>query len=252
MPNRYTRDEIIKVAIDMAVLPNLEVHDVPNGVVSQNAFSIQWLQDILDYWYHMIPMSATVDKVNINCTANSDTVVLPSDFIVDVRNGLLVQSVPGNNVSFKKAGRLSLQKFINSQLQNQYITGQVVNYPIFYCVAGDDGNIVTQYQTMLVTPTPTINTICQLWYYKLPPRLEANQRPKMADDYVCVEYVRLRALEWAGIAQLGTAHKYCAEIVSKMKASGLFNEPEDDSIPMSEQVYSRTQQTNINSWMGPV
>ncbi len=249
MPSRYTRDELILVAIQMAQLPNLENHDVPDGVVQQDAYAIQWLQDILDFWYHIMPFSATVAEVPLTCTANSDSIVLPSDFILDVRNGLEVQTVPGDVYSYQKKYRLPLQKFRNQRLHNQNAQG--VKYPEYYCIVGDDGNVVTQYQTMRVTPTPQIATLCNLWYYQLPPRLEANQRPKFPDDYACKEYIRLRALEWAGINTPGIAQKFTTEIVAKYKASGLLNEPEDDEIPMDELSYRhRGQGITPYGWMG--
>lgn len=249
MPNRYVRDQLVLIALDMAQLPNLTVHDAPNGVVQQHAFAIQWLQDILDYWYHMCPFSATVVKQPMSLTANTDTVTLPDDFILDVRNGLLVQTTPGDNTSYRRRFRVPLQKFINRQVVYQKSTH--INYPDFYCVVGDDGNIMTQHQTMKVTPTPSINTQCQLWYYQLPAVLKANQKPKFPNDYCCVEYLRIRAHEWQGLYEPGTAQKFCDKIVSSMKASGLFNEPEDDEIPFDEQSYRKTDSNgNPFSWMG--
>ena len=251
MPNRYTRDEIILVALGMAQLANLERHDAPFGVVVPEAFSLQWLQDILDFWYHIAPFSATVVKIPINCTTNSDTIILPADFILDVRNGLLVQTVPNDIRSYKRAIRVPLQKFINRQIHTQQQAGDV-KYPAFYCIVGDDGVITTQYQTMLVAPTPTIATQCQLWYYQLPALLTATQKPKFPDDYACIEYIRLRALEWAGIMTPGTAKKFCTDIVAQYKAAGLLNEPEDDEIPMDEQVYRRGSSNRhaVYGWMG--
>jgi hypothetical protein len=187
--------------------------------------------------------------VPITCTANSDTIVLPNDFILDVRNGLEVQTIPGDVNSYEKKQRLSLQKFRNRRLQHQ--NSQNIKFPDYYCVVGDDGNVMTQYQTMRVTPTPTIATQCILWYYQQPAKLESNQKPKMPDDYACIEYIRLRALEWAGINTPGTAQKFCTDIVSKYKASGLLNEPEDDEIPMDDQVYRGRSMRNTYSWMGP-
>lgn len=252
MPNRYVRDQLILIALAMAQLPNLEVHDAPNGVVQQNAYSIQWLQDILDFWYHMVPFSATVKKVSINCTAHSDTITMPSDFILDVRNGLLTRRVPDNSNSYERRMRMPLQKFINRQITFQGATE--VNFPLYYCVAGDDGDVLTQQQTMLVTPTPTINTQCLLWYYQLPPPLEANHRPKFPNDYVCIEYLRIRAHEWQGLYEPGTAQKFCNTIVANMKANNLMNEPEDDEIPMDENVYLKRNSADMNTyrWMGPV
>ncbi len=251
MPNRYCRDELIAIALNMVLLPNLEVHDMPDGIVMPDAFCIRWLQDILDFWYHLCPFSATVNKVSLNCTANNDKVILPADFIIDVRNGYLVQTKVGDVSSMRRILRVPLQKFINRQISSQSIGGTIL-HPYVYSVVGDDGVDVTQYQTMLITPTPTINTIGQLWYYKLPPVLSAYTKPKFPDDYACIEYLRIRALEWAHIYEPGTAHKFCNKIVADMKSAGLMNEPEDDEIPMDELTFTKGNvYTNSYSWMGP-
>jgi hypothetical protein len=242
---------LINIALDIAQLSNLDVHDRPAGTITATAFSIKWLQDILDFWYHIMPFSATVVDIGINCTANNDFITLPSDFILDVRNGLEVQTVPGDVNSYVKKYRLSLQKFRNERLRHQGAQG--VKYPEYYCVVGDDGVVATQYQKMRITPTPSIATVCRLWYYQLPPVITGTQKPKFPDDYACIEYVRLRALEWAGINTPGTAQKFCTDIVSKYKASGLLNEPEDDEIPMDELSYrGRGRQVGHTAWMGPV
>ena len=235
----------------MAQLPNLEVHDAPNGVVQQNAFSVQWLQDILDFWYHMVPFSATVKKISINSVANIDSIILPSDFILDVRNGLLVRKVPNDANSYQRRLRLPLQKFINRQVIFQGSTD--VNFPLYYCIVGDDGSVLTQQQTMLLTPTPTIIAQCQLWYYQLPPPLEANHRPKFPNDYVCIEYLRIRAHEWQGLYEPGTSQKFCDSIIKNMKANNLMNEPENDEIPMDENVYLKRNSDTVDmwGWMGP-
>ena len=250
MTNLYCRDEIILIGLAMAQLPNLEIHDAPDGVVQEEAYAVQWLQDILNFFYSVVPFSATAKKsTSVTCTANSDTVTLPADFIVDVRNGLLVQTIPGDPTSFKRTMQVSLQKFINRQLAYQNSTNAL--FPYFYCVVGDDENPLTNYREMLITPTPTINTVCNLWYYYRPPRLEANHKPKFPDDYACIEYVRLRAHEWAGILQPGTAQKFCIDEVARYKAAGLLNEPEDDEIPMDTLVYRQGRNITDNySWMG--
>lgn len=253
MPNRYVRDEIISIALNVLQLPNLEIHDMPNGVVQSDAYCIQWLQDILDFWYHMVPFSATVVSAALNCTANQSYITLPSDFILDVRNGYLIQAVEGDSLSFKRIYRVPLQKFINRQLASQKYTN--VKYPIFYSVIGDDNNILTQQQLMQITPTPTVSTIGRLWYYKLPAVLQSNERPKFPNDYVCIEYLRIRALEWARIMEPGTAQRFCDKIVAGMKANGLINEPEDDEIPFDSLVYHKPYSLTNNStyvWLGPV
>lgn len=248
MPNRYVRDELIMIALNMAQLPNLNVHDIPNGVVQQDAFAIQWLQDILDFWYHMVPFSAAVTSVPLHCTANSDSVILPSDFILDVRNGYLVQTIVGDALSLRRRIRIPLQKFINKKIGYQKAAD--VKFPSFYCI--QDIDTATQQQLMKVTPTPNVATQGQLWYYQLPAVLSASDKPRFPNDYVCLEYIRIRALEWARVFDPGTAHKFCEKIVSGMKAAGLMNEPEDDEVPFDDLVYNRGGLGNGYQWMGAV
>ena len=249
MPNRYVRDELIGIALDQAVLPNLKIHDMPDGVVQPDAYSIQWLQDILDFWYHMVPFSATVDYVTLNAVANQDYILLPTDFILDVRNGYVVETVPGDTTSLRRRERVSLQKFINRQLYHQKTTS--ATYPSFYCIVGDDAT--TQQQKLKITPTPSMATQGKLWYYKLPTKLNSNDKPKFPNDYVCIEYVRIRAKEWANIFEPGTAQKFCDKIVAGMKAAGLMNEPEDDEIPMDTLYYHKSRgEFATYAWMGQV
>lgn len=247
MPNRYARDELIKIALNMAQLPNLEVHDMPNGVVAQDAFCIQWLQDILDFWYHMVPFSASVVAVTLNATPQQGYVTLPSDFILDVRNGYLVRMDAADPFSYRRVHRLPLQKYLNRTLAFQSTTQRVV-CPSFYCVQGVSA---TGRQLMQVTPTPTIATQGTLWYYQLPPLLAADDVPRFPNDYVCIEYIRIRALEWARVFDPGTAQKFCDKVVAGMKAAGLMNEPEDDEVPFDTLVYSKGGSGNGYAWMGP-
>jgi hypothetical protein len=250
MPNRYVRDELIMIALDQVSLPNLKVHEAPDGIVRSDAYSIQWLQDILDFWYHMVPFSATVGTATVTCTPNSHTVTLPADFILDVRNGYTVQAVPGDATSMRRTLRLPLQRFINRRLQSQRVASAL--FPLYYCVVGDDEVALTQYQIMQVSPAPSIATVGQLWYYKLPPVLTANTKPKFPNDYACIEYLKIRMLEWAHLFDPGTAQKFCDKIVGGMKAAGLMNEPEDDEIPMDTEVYRRPGSGAGYGWMGPL
>lgn len=253
MPNRYARDELIKIALQQAQLPQLEHHDMPNGVVMPDAYCIQFLQDILDFWYHMVPFSATVKMVYLNCTAHQNYIVLPSDFILDVRNGYTVQTIQNNTQSYKRTFRLPLQKFINRRLYYQNKTDAL--YPCFYCIQGDD-NTSTQYQTMQIEPVPVVATSGQLWYYALPPVLTAVQKPKFPNDYVCIEYVRIRAREWAGILPIGSAQQFCDKVVGGMKSAGLMNEPEDDEIPFDQLSFKHagigSLYNSTYAWMGSV
>jgi len=252
VPNRYTRDELIKIALQMAQLPNLEAHDMPNGVVQPDAFAIQWLQDILDFWYHMVPFSATVKTTTLSAVANQGHIVLPSNFILDVRNGYTVNKIPGDNTTKRRVIRIPLQKFINRRLL--YQTSTNIDYPYFYCIQGDDDVVATQYQHMQITPTPNIATVGQLWYYALPAVLSSGERPKFPSDYVCIEYIRIRGLEWSRIYEPGTAQKFCEKVVAGMRAAGLMNEPEDDEIPFDNLTFRHKGGSGLYNttyaWMG--
>jgi hypothetical protein len=250
MPCVYTRDEIIHTALKQAQLPNLTVHDMPDGVVLQDAFCIDWLQEILNMWYHIAPFSATVEELPITCTANSDKIILPHDFMLDVRNGLHIRRSPDDPESLRKVHRVPLQKFLNRKLHFQRTRD--IKTPDFYCIVGDDGDILTQYQVMRITPTPTINAQGILWYYKLPPPLQANHKPKLPNDMLAIKYVYIRAHEWAGIYKPGTADEYCTKELQRMKGAGLLNEPEDDEIPFDDMVYTKRDEAyhSTYGWMG--
>lgn len=249
MPNRYCRDELIKVALDMVHLPNLEAHDMPHGVVQQDAFAIQWLQDILDFWYNMIPFSSTVTSAPLPIAAHQSTLVLPEDLILDVRNGYIVRTILDNPQSNKRMRRLPFQKFLPRTVHYSNAVQASILYPYFYCIIGRQGN----QQTMMVAPVPTVNVLGTLWYYQLPPRLEAGDKPTAPSDYICAEYIRVRALEWANLIEPGMAQKFCDKLVGAAKAAGLLNEPEDDEVPFDDLTLQRgTGYSNTYAWMGPI
>jgi hypothetical protein len=243
MPSRYTRDELIRIAISMAQVPNLEHHDIPNGVVQVDAFAIQWLQDILDFWYHMVPFSSTVTKTSVPVLAQTNDIPLPDDFILDVRNGYIVQAT-SETTSKRRTHRVPLQTWINRDLYYQSTTNPSHNTcPGFYMI--QDG-------MLKVTPQSSVARSAELWYYALPPILESHQKPTFPNDYVITEYIRIRALEWCRAIEPGIAQKFCDKIMASMKANGLLNEPEDDAIPFDDLTYRHhgTGQTAF-SWMGP-
>lgn len=242
MLNRYCRDELILKAFDQVQVPNLKVHDAPDGTVLPEAFTIGWMQDILDFWYAMVPFSTTVTKTGLNATANTGTITLPDDFILDVRNGYITRLVPDNPNSMQRRHRLPFQKFLRRQLFFQGTTS--CNYPYFYCVLG---------HVLHITPIPTIDTLGDIWYYQMPAVLEANDKPVVASDYVLIEYLKIRMLEWVGKYEVGTAQKFCDKILGGMKAAGLLNEPEDDEIPFDEMTYTNHGgRGQPSTWMGPV
>lgn len=238
MANRYTRDELAIRALDQSQAVNLINHDFPGGVIANDAFSIQWLQDVIDFWYHILPFSATVVNTPFNLVAQQQDYTLPSNFILDVRNGLIVQDTNDSNSKSRKL-RIPLQKWINRDLHYQ---GSAETTTRFYTILGN---------VLKVTPIPTEARVGSLWYYKLPAALQSNDVPAFPNDYTIIEYIRIRAREWVGAYDPGTAQKFCDKLVEKMKASGLMNEPEDDEIPFDPLVHTQGGYKANYAWMGP-
>ena len=247
MPNRYCRDEILHIALDMAHLPNIDIRERPDGVILPTAHSIQWLQDILDWWYEIVPFSTTVVSTTLNLTANVSTATLPIDFIIDVRNGYTVESVAGDSKSYMRTLRLPFQKFLNAQLRSQKAGN--TNIPSYYCIRGKANN---RQKLLNVTPTPTQNVNGILWYYQLPAVLQATDFPEVASDKILIEYVRIRACEQMRVYDPGTAEKYCERLLSMVKAAGLLNEPEDDEIPLDTHAMRPGNYNSPYAWIGPV
>lgn len=238
MPNRYKRDELISTALNMSQVVQLIKHDCPDGVVQTEAYSIQWLQDIIDFWYHMVPFSSGVTMVQLNIPAHTNAIPVPDDFILDVRNGYLIQTTEDSN-SKRRMIRVPLQKWINRDLHAQ---GQSANHSVFYMVQG---------RTIKVTPAGNVDRNAWLWYYFLPPTLLSNDTPLFPNDYVMTEYLRIRALEWCGSFEPGTAQKFCDKVVGGMKAAGLMNESEDDEIPFDTLVHIPHGRYDAYAWLGP-
>lgn len=238
MPNRYCRDELIVTALNMSQAVQLIRHDCPDGVVQIDAYSIQWLQDIIDFWYHMVPFSSGVTDIQLNIPAHTTEIPVPENFILDVRNGYIIQQTD-SLTSKRRMIRVPLQKWINRDLSYQ---GQTADSSIFYMVQG---------RVIKVTPQSSTVKQARLWYYFLPPALYSEEKPLFPNDYVIVEYLRIRALEWCRHFEPGTAQKFCDKIVGGMKAAGLMNEPETDEIPFDELTYHPHGRIDAYSWLGP-
>jgi hypothetical protein len=252
MPNRLVRDQIILEVVEMVNLGNFRTATAPHGVVLQHAPAIGWLQYIVDFYHHTVPFSSTVKLLTpLPCIARQDYLTLPDDFIVDMRNGYVVQTIPSDTNSLQRTHRVSSQKFLTRKLWGQRATN--ITYPIFYNIVGKEPT--SDAQRMVITPTPTINTVGYLCYYALPPVMAAGDKPGIPNaDYICTEYVRIRAMEWANLYEPGTAQKFTDKLVVVLKAGGLLNEPEDDDVPFDDLTFipgSYSQGYDVFSMMGP-
>jgi hypothetical protein len=245
MINRYTRDELIMAALQMADVPSLIPIDMPDGVITEDAMSVGWLQEILDFWYTKVPFSCTIKKSTLTIAANSQTLEMPDDFILDVRDGLIVQDTSATDSKTRKY-RTPLQDWITIDLSYQGRTD--IKTPYWYTVLYDEELDKT---IMKTTPVTNEDRSAELWYYQLPPKLGPNQRPRFVSDYIIKEYIRIRALEWCRAYEPGTAQKFCDKLVGGMKAGGLLNEPENTRIPFAHDSFLPKPNATPFTWMGP-
>lgn len=242
---RYTRDELIVQGLELSGSPTLLQHDVPNGIVRQDAFSIRWLQNALDMCYRKYPFSSTILTASMSLGIGSNELVLsadntkflPTDFILDVRDGLIVQI---SNQEYRMQ-RISYQYYLNYRIQNTNNNNSTRTY--CYTIVGNK---------ILVWPMVNVGLNITLHYYALPAVLQSNDYPDFPDEWVLVEYVRLKALEWTRSLDLGTAERFMTEALAKLRASGLLHDSEYDVVPIkNNQVFLNDNIYNRYSWMGP-
>jgi len=238
---RYDRDELIAQGLDLAASPTLVAHDMPGGTVDPEAYAIQWLQNALDMFHMRFPFSADVASVGVTFRAGNPDVILsdgtnmylPSNWIVDVRNGLLMQQSPTQSYRLR---RTSFQSWLDrSTLSPSGLSAGA------YCVAQNRLKIVP------TVPTQMSGT---LWYYALPAPLDAHDSPNFPDPWVLIEFVRFKALEWTRSADPGTAQAYMQRQLASLRATGLLNEPEYDVVPLENNQAWRDQTASPYAWMG--
>lgn len=246
--NRLSRDEILHTALDMADIPTLDAKDRPDGVLLPRAISIQWLQQAMDAFHKRYPFATDVQTATMLYPANSDrlvvaddtTLFLPTDFILDVTNGLLLRPDPDNLEG--RLRRRSLQSFIDIQLQYQRYKGQ---YPVSYCVFGDEH--------IRVAPISETSYQLTLWYFKQPATLRAEDIPKGMDEWCLVEYIRMRALEWIRLLPPDSAKTYLNKELANLKTIGLMNNAEYEKLPLQNIVFLDAMLGTSSSpfaWMG--
>lgn len=242
---RYTRDEIILQGLELAASPTVMQHDMPGGILQGNAYSIYWLQNALDTFHSKFPFSGDVQSTSITLPANADdlyigassTAYLPTDYILDVRNGITV-TVNNQNYRLK---RLAFQSFLNAQLANQN-TSVVANYPTNYCKINGRFKFSPRIRTSL---TGT------LYYFAMPAKIDHNDVVPFPDEHSLIEFIRLKALEFSRALEPGTAVAYLNKELARFRADGLLDEAEYEAPPLeNNMVIGDPVTVNINSWMG--
>ncbi len=234
--NRLTRDEILHRALDMVDSRSLDAHDRPeNTVIVDEAHSVAWLQDGLDYFHHAFPWQGTLKTTTLTLPANSNgPIALPGDFILDVRNGVVLDPT---TTTAPRLRRWPVQKYISATAGTTS-----AGTPRVYTWYGD---------ALYVHPKPATTLTATLWYHALPTELKATQKPTFPSDWVLVEFVRLRGLEWLRAVDPGTARTYAEKEIARLRASGLVGEPEDDELPLDSATYLPGG-SDRNAWMGEV
>lgn len=224
--NRRTRDAILLEALKMAEVPSLNVLDVSNGnphtgVINAAAMTIGWLQDAIDLFHGRFPWAAVAGPPVIgNFTAGSNVYQLPTDFILDVKDGLLVE-VNGR-----------MRRVLRKPLQNAIDLGYNIpsGVPRIYTFSGT---------AFVVAPVPDQDYPGHLWYYRLPPLLVGATIPRFPSDLILIEFVRIRAMEWIRAAPPGAALAYAERQVYELRKSGLGNEPENEDVPLDTRTFIR-------------
>jgi hypothetical protein len=241
---RYTRDEIIIQGIELSASPTVIQHDIPGGILQPNAYAIKWLQNALDMFHNKFPFSGDVQSTSITLPVGSHdiyltgspSVYLPTDYILDIRNGIIINY---NNQLFRLK-RVSFQDYLSADLSNQNITNAV--RPSCYTKINE---------RFKFTPLITSALTGTLWYFAMPALLDYNDYPAFPDEQTLIEFIRLKALEWTRSIEVGTAVAYMNKELARFRADGLLDDAEYDVAPLeNNQVIQDGQLFNRNNWMG--
>lgn len=225
----------------MAEVPSLYQLDISNGnpytgTIKTTALTIGWLQQGIDLFYSRFPWASTISVLQSAFTAHQNFYNLPTNFIMDVRDALLV-------IVNGKAQRLR-----RKPLQNAISAGYNLpeGVPRIYTLSAT---------TLLVAPTPDQSYPGHLWYYYLPAALLGSSIPQFPSDLTLIEYVRVRAMEWIRAAPPGSALNYAEIQIGMLIKSGLGYEPENQEVPLDHEVFipgAGQGWSGSSSWLGEV
>jgi len=218
--NRLNRDQILQRALDLADSPTLDKKDRPGGIIQVNAFSITWLQEALDKFHKKFPFAADIKSVTLNIAALDNTFALPADYILDYKDGVLLND---------DAGRLRRRtlSFILNQTQGT-TSSPHKSVPKIYAPRG--GTLIADFY-----PRADKVYTATFHYYALPAVLAKGDVPSFPDDAILVEYVWIKAQEWHRAVPPGTAITFANQQIADLQKSGIGIEPEEDEIPLGEQ-----------------
>ena len=229
--NRLTRDEILLRALDMVDSPSLDQKARPLGSIDPQSYVIGWLQEGLDYFQRKIPWSGLLASTPFTL-AGTDLYDLPADFVLDLRDGLRIPSI-----------RRRLERRSLTWLLDMDTEASRLGTPEAYVVLPP---------SIRIYPHPDKAYTAEFWYYTLPATLTASTIPDFPDDWVLIEFVRLRGKEWTGESAPGTAIAFGAAMCADLIKSGLGNTADSDALQMDRHFFRPTGSGGYdrNAWMG--
>jgi len=224
--NRLTRDQIINRALDLADSPVLDAKDRPSSpTIESDALSITWLQEALDIFAKRFPWSLNLTEASISIAENDTSFSVPSDFIIDYRNGVVLAE------DARRLVRRSLNVILNQLVGTS--TSPVRGVPDMYAVRGS---------TIKFMPKAQKAYSATLHYYSLPSTLDSGDTPFFPDDYILVHYVWIKAQEWHRVVPIGTALQYSEDRIKDLQKAGIGLESEPTEIELDKQTFGNFQQ----------
>ena len=215
--------------------PTLNSKERPTGVVASTAMCIGWLQDGLDYFHHRFPFGAAIKTVALVWVTSQETYALPTDFIQDYRDGIILATDKGRMIRKGLGSLLDLTKDTEGQFGK----------PAWYAIVANK---------VYIRPLPSSaynGTVATLYYYSLPAVLASGDVPTFPSDIVLVRYAYLRGLEWTRAVPPGSAEQYAESVIASLQKSGIGLEAEDDHIPLDRSRFPGSRVgSDPDSWMG--
>ncbi len=224
--NRLQRDEIINKALDLADSSVLDAKDRPSSpTIESSALSLDWLQEVLDLFAKRFPFSLNLTEAPISIAENDTSFSVPSDFIIDYRNGVILA---------EDQGRL-LRRSLNTILHQTVGTtsSPVLGVPSIYAVRGN---------TIKFAPKAQKSYSATLHYYSLPAVIASDGVPFFPDDYILVHYVWIKAQEWHRVVPIGTALQYSEDRIKDLQKAGIGLEAEPTEIELDKGTFGNFQQ----------
>ena len=219
--NRLDRNTIINRALDLADSSVLDAKDRPSSpTIESDALSITWLQEALDLFAKRFPFSLNLTEASISIAENDTSFSVPSDFIIDYRNGVILAE------DQRRLVRRSLNVILNQLVGTS--ASPVRGVPDMYAVRGT---------TIKFMPKAQQAYSATLHYYSLPAVIGSTDTPFFPDDYILTHYVWIKAQEWHRVVPIGTALQYSEDRIKDLQKAGIGLESEPTEIELDRRTF---------------